>query len=460
MRILDVLNNPWAIQPEKLQEISDVYSRHLKGEKIDIKGIEAKAGEPFDNQPQGYDVINGVAIVPIDGVIAKKMNLFSRISGGASTEMIARDFTQAMNDEDVHSVILNIDSPGGTVDGTADLGDVIFNARGTKPVVAFADGLMASAAYWIGSAADQIYASNDTAIIGSIGVVSTHVDYSEQLKNEGVKVTEIYAGKFKRIASEYEPLTKEGKDSMQDHVDYLYSVFVGTVAKHRGVDDKIVLDDMADGRLFIGQQAVDAGLVDGVTTLEALINKLNSDNLVTIHIPDNLFSQEDLIELSAEINQELEAQEMPKDIITKADVESNLPDVADALRNEGKASVDVDSTKTNAAKAERERIQAVQDQSMPGHEALINELAFDGKTTGPEAAVKVLQAEKSKAANVSQNLETDAEDVSGIVASVEENLSTEDNIKKEWASDEKLRKEFTSIDQYISFKQLESKNKE
>ncbi len=443
MRVIDVLNNPWAIQPEKLKEISEIYSSHLKGEKIDIKGIEAKAGEPFNNQPHGYDIVKGVAVVPIDGVIAKKMNLLTQISGGASTELIGRDIQAALNDRDVHSVILNIDSPGGTVDGTADLGEIIYNARGDKPIIAFADGLMASAAYWIGSAADQIYASNDTAIIGSIGVVSTHVDYSGQLKDRGVKVTEIYAGKYKRIASEYGPLTKEGKQSMQDHVDYLYSVFVGTVAKYRGVDEKTVLNDMADGRLFIGQQAVDAGLVDGVATLDALIERLNNG---------------DDFKIIAAIENEMEANTMAKDINTKADVGSNLPDVAEALRNEGKASIDTDFVKVDAAKVERDRIQGVLDQSMPGHEALIQSLAFDGKTTGPEAAVKVLQAEKAKAANVSKDLKDDADDLSGVAPSVGEDVQVDASLpldqqcRSKWDKDAKLRDEFNdNFGSYLAY---------
>lgn len=445
MKILDVLTSPWAIQKEKLQEISGIYASHLRGEKIDIKAIEAAAGQPFDNQPQGYEIVDGVALIPIDGVMAKKMNLFSRISGGASTELIGRDFQEALSDDDVHSIILVIDSPGGTVDGTANLSELIYNARGDKPIISFADDLMASAAYWAGSAADQVYVSSDTTAVGSIGVVSTHVDYSEQLKERGVKVTEIYAGKYKRIASEYKPLSKEGRETMQDHVDYLYSVFVGTVAKHRGVDEKTVLDNMADGRLFIGQQAVDAGLVDGVTTLDALIDKLNggdSADLQTMAVLEN----------------ELEAITMPKEIITKADVESNLPDVAEALRNEGKASVDTDAIKTDAAKAERERIQSVLDQSMPGHEALVKEMAFDGVTTGPEAAVKVLQAEKAVAGKTANDLQADAEEINDIAASTGEdtqvnaNLPLDQRCKAKWDKSADLRAEFNNdFDAYVEY---------
>lgn len=275
MRVIDILTSPWAIMPDKLLEIKAIYETHLRGEKIDIKGLEARLGEPLQPEEQGYEVIDRVALIPIDGVIAKKMNLFSRISGGASTQLIERDLREALADPGVDSIVLDIDSPGGSVDGTGELAEVVHAARAQKPIVAFADGTMASAAYWIGSAAQAVYLSGATAQIGSIGVVATHVDVSRAQDRVGVKTTEIYAGKFKRIASAYAPLSNEGRQSIQDHVDYIYSIFVGAVAQQRGVDEETVLENMADGRIFVGQQAITAGLVDGVSTRAALIAQLS-----------------------------------------------------------------------------------------------------------------------------------------------------------------------------------------
>jgi signal peptide peptidase SppA len=275
MRVIDVLNSPWAIIPDKLQEIQAIYATHLRGEKIDIKGLEAKLGQPLQNTEQGYSIIDGVAVIPIDGVISKRMNLFSQISGGASTELIGRDIKAALADPEAHSLLLQVDSPGGTVDGTQPLAQMILAARGTKPIVTYVDGMMASAAYWIGSAADAAYIGADTAQVGSIGVVASHTDYSRREEMMGVKTTEIYAGKYKRIASSYKPLSEDGKQYIQDMVDYLYSVFVADVAKQRGTDAETVLTNMADGRVFTGRQAVEAGLVDGVATMEQLIAQLN-----------------------------------------------------------------------------------------------------------------------------------------------------------------------------------------
>jgi len=272
--IIDIVSGPWAILPDRLIEIRSIYSTHLRGEKISIPDVEAKLGRKLDNRYQGFQVQDGVAIIPIDGAIAKKMNLFSQISGGASTQLIQRDLEQALNDPKIKGIILQIDSPGGTVDGTSELADFIFQSRGQKPLIAYSDGMICSAAYWIASAADSIFISGSTNNIGSIGVVASHRDYSGYEKGAGVKTTEITAGKYKRISSQYEPLSDEGRADIQDKVDALYGVFVDAVARNRGVSTKTVLNDMADGRVFIGQQAISNGLVDGVSTLDELIDKI------------------------------------------------------------------------------------------------------------------------------------------------------------------------------------------
>jgi len=211
MKLLDIITAPWAITPDKLREIKEIYSVHLKGEKIDIKALEAQAGMPFSNDQQELDVVDGVAVIPVNGVLGKKMNMFSNISGGASMQIIESQIMQAINDEAVQAIILNIDSPGGTVDGTAELANKIFSLRGQKPIVSFANGAMASAAVWIGLAADAVFISGETTMTGSVGVIATHVDISKAEQKAGIKTTEIVSGKFKAIFSETKPLSKEGR---------------------------------------------------------------------------------------------------------------------------------------------------------------------------------------------------------------------------------------------------------
>lgn len=446
MRLIDIVTSPWAIVPEKLLEIRSIYETHLKGEKIDIKSVEARIGKPLNNQTQDYEIVDGVAIIPVDGVIAKRANLFTYISGGLSTELLARDIKAALDDPQVKSIILNIDSPGGTVDGTADLANAIFEARGEKPIVAFTDGMMCSAAYWIGSAADKLYIGNDTTLVGSIGVVATHTDISQAEAQRGIKTTEIYAGKYKRIASQYTPLTDEGKASIQERVDYLYSVFVSAVAQNRGASEETVLSDMADGRTFSGKQAVAAGLVDGVSTLDALIADLSSGG-----VPDNRRSKTK----SQEGNMAGENKAAEAATITAELIAEKHPDVFKAIEAQG-----YKKGEEEGAKAERERIQGVFSTYRPGREETVKALMFDGKSTKADASVAILAAEDAKREAYRKDLKEDAGDAKvpaaepgDVAAGADKNLPLEERAKAEWEKDAGLRAEFNDkFEAFLAYK--------
>lgn len=390
MNVLDVINSPWAITAEMLRQIQSIYLSHTLGQQANLGDIEAKIGKPLNNSQQEYEVSDGVAIIPVRGPIAKKMNLFSRISGGSSTELVANEIKAALADFKVHSIILHMDTPGGTVDGTAELAGLVYDSRSEKKIVTLVDGLMASAGVWIGSAATEVYLQSKTAVAGSIGVVSQHVDVSKMEEQQGRKTTEIYAGKYKRIDSAYEPLSKEARDYRQTEVDYLYSLFVDDVSKHYGLSTEKVVSDMADGRLFTGQQAVDAGLAKGVMSLESLVDKLNGDN------------RSSKFKTTAVISKQQSTQEvsnMDLSDLTAEQLAENRADLAEHFRAEGRQ-----QGQQSGAEAERQRIQGVLDHSMAGHEDFINTLAFDGQTTPESAASQVLKAEKKKQANINREI--------------------------------------------------------
>lgn len=412
MNVLEVLNAPWAITQPKLDQIVSIYDAKLKGENLSVTELEAKLGRSVSNEDKPYEVIDGVAVISVSGVMAKRFNLFQAISGGVSTEMLGAKIQQALDDDDAHSIILDIDSPGGSVDGTPELANIIFEGREQKNIIAYANGLMASAGYWIGSACNEVYSSSVTTQVGSIGVVAQHVDVSKADKQRGVKRTEIYAGKYKRIASSYEPLTEDGRASIQDQVDYLYSIFVGTVSKHRGVSEETVLSDMADARVFIGQQAVDAGLVDGITTLDALIAKLSS-----AHNKSASTYYRPAAETQTNQPQDMNMEKLTLEILKKdhPDLVKQIHDSAHAEGyKEGKgAGIQLGVTD------ELKRVKAVFGQTMAGHEDLVKTLAFDGKTTGPEAAVAILNAENAARNKVAADLEDDAPDAAEPDASEE-----------------------------------------
>lgn len=435
MDVLAILNAPWAIVPERYFELCDIYARHTRGEKADLQALEAQLGRPLKNERQPLKVVNGIAILSLQGLLAKRMNLFTEISGGTSTEILLSDFKAALADPSVHSILLDVDSPGGEVDGTHELARQIFRARGQKPVVALGSSLMASAAYWIASAADKLYISGATTAVGSIGVVARHVDVSRANQARGVEVTLITAGKYKAVGSPYAPLTPADKSVIQEEVDDIYSVFVNEVAEQRGVSVDTVLQKMADGRIFIGAKAVAAGLVDAFGTMEDLLSKLSAPSGAR----GGVMAGEAKIEVQVIGPEEIAAREST---------------AFNRGQNEG-------------ARLERERIAAVEEvgSSLPGHEALVKELKFDGKTTAAEASQRLLAAEKEKRARVVTDLRADAPkpvpaaEAPEKPAVAEASLPLEERCKLEWDRSAALREEFSSLAAYTAFQKANAAGK-
>lgn len=466
MSLLEIMNSPWAIQAGKFDEIRAIYQTHLKGEKIDIKALESRIG-PLPGTDQGYEVVNGNAIIPIDGPIAQKMNLMSKVSGGASTQLIERDIKDAINDASVERIVLKVNSPGGTVAGTAELASFIYESRSEKPIITFSDGVMASAAYWIGSASSEMYISSETVGVGDIGVVISVENTAKAEEESGYKIIEIAAGKYKRIYSQHSEPTEEGLSYLESLGAKHYETFVSDVAKHRGVSFESALNGMADGRLFIGSQAVDAGLVDGIMTFDELVG---NNSTIDIEIDSEMLGAGSLNESIAEAvssaventeaGESLTSNEEEVDMeITMETLLAESPEIAEVLRAEGRESAmkEIDAVKQEAikegAEGERARILAVKDQMIPGHEELVEALMFDGVTTGAEAAVKVVQAAKATAATFAESLVADEikplEDPKD--ESSASNLPLEEQCKANWNQDAKLRAEFGSYDAYFHF---------
>lgn len=400
MNLIDFLTSPWAIMPEKLLEIQAVYTSHFRGEKINIEAIEAQLGRPLANDQQEYAMREGgIAVLNVAGVISNKANMFTRVSGGASAQLLQKQVESMRADPRVRGVVFDFDTPGGNVLGIPSLAESINALASEKPTVSVSTGTMASAGYWLGSAANAVYISGLTDYVGSIGVVATH---SYDPRQAAVQTTDITAGKFKRMAADNQPLSKEGKAYMQAQVDEIYRVFVETVAKNRRVDVNAVLENMADGRLFIGQQAIDAGLVDGVSTVDAMVEQLASN-------PDTFAKRRKAVFASASVTIDdpvsvAETQPNPKGPLMNAQelaakFAAENPEAAALLRAEGQSV---------GAASERDRISGVRAAVLPGHEKLIEALAFDGKTTPAEAAMAVIAAERSKVSAVAINRAADA----------------------------------------------------
>ncbi|MDW9500256.1 S49 family peptidase [Sinorhizobium meliloti] len=266
---------PWAIQREKLAVLADVLVARAEGEKLFSTEFAAAVSDARAKEIAEID--GNVAVIPVYGVLANKMDAFSAMSGGTSYAGIRRSLHSALSNEDVKAVILDVDSPGGSVPGTEELATEIRRIRGgDKPIVAQVNSLAASAAYWIASAADEIVVT-PSGRAGSIGVYTAHDDVSAALEKRGIKRTYISAGKFKVEGNETEPLGKETLEHIQDGVNRSYDRFVSAVAEGRGTTVGKVEDGFGQGRVFYAEALMDRGMVDRVATMEETLERFGAE---------------------------------------------------------------------------------------------------------------------------------------------------------------------------------------
>lgn len=279
MRIWNrITGDPWAITETALHTILEVAARENEAP----EAVAAKLGRQLQNSYNATER-DGVAIIPVIGPLFRYANIFTAISGASSYELIARDFMSALENPQISSIILDIDSPGGEVNGVSELASIIFDARGTKPIIAYASGDAASGAYWIASAADEIVVS-ETSALGSIGVVGI---YRGKTTKESTETVEIVSSQspHKRL----DPMSDDGRAKLQTRIDAMADVFVSTIARNRSVTPDHVLEHYGGGDVMIGANAINAGLADRIGSLERLITELSSPKTQSPQ-PEGFFS--------------------------------------------------------------------------------------------------------------------------------------------------------------------------
>jgi signal peptide peptidase SppA len=268
-----VANAQWAILPSKMEELLSVLALRASGGRLTPEEIHARIGDP---QPAIGSRSGSVAVLPLRGVIAHRMDSMQESSGGMSAERFTRMVQAAAADESVGTILIDGDTPGGTVTGVMEAADAVYAAREKKRVVAVANGMLASAGYWIASQAHEIVAlpSIFDRFIGSIGVYTVHQDLSAALEADGVKVTIIKAGEHKVEGNPFEPLTDETRSKIQASVDATYAAFVKAVARGRGVSVADVKNGYGQGAALNAKDALAAGLIDRIATMDDTIGRL------------------------------------------------------------------------------------------------------------------------------------------------------------------------------------------
>jgi signal peptide peptidase SppA len=277
MRLLRVMaafaETPWAMDLGRLQALASLLERASLDQEIDVGADASSAEASAERQAAAAaGAKQNVAVIPVYGVVAHRAYMVQGMcgTGGASAELLEAQIRAALDDPTVRSIVLDIDSPGGSVYGVAELAATIFEGREKKPIAAVANATASSAAYWIASAAHEIYVI-PSGEVGSIGVFAKHVDTTKADEAAGKVTTVISAGKYK--AEGAGALTDDAKAFVQSRIDAYYTDFVKAVAKHRGVAVDAVREGYGQGRALSAKPALDAGMVDGIATLSEVISK-------------------------------------------------------------------------------------------------------------------------------------------------------------------------------------------
>jgi len=271
-----LFNTPLALHPQKAEVVMAAMMDRFGITRIntlasDWLGDDESFTRKARKEDAGYDVVGGIAVIPVQGTLVQKLGSLRPYSGMTGYDGIRQSFLTAVSDPEVSGICLDIDSPGGEVAGCFDLVDEIYHARGSKPVHAILTENAYSAAYAIASAADRIHVPR-TGGVGSVGVIVIHCDWSQRIKEDGLSVTIITYGDRKAESNPYVKLSDQARAAIQDDVDVMGRLFVSTVARNRGISEKTVRNTQA--ACFLAADGVSLGLADEVITPDAAFRKL------------------------------------------------------------------------------------------------------------------------------------------------------------------------------------------
>lgn len=369
-----------------------------------------------EEQNRLLSIVDSIGVINISGSLVNSDSYWNRFFGVTGYPEIRDAVIEAANDESVKEILLNIDSGGGVVKGVFSLAEFIKEVDASiKPVKTFNSGMMASAAYLLGSQGREVFAGEMTQT-GSIGVIMIHMEYTEALKKEGVKVNIIRAGEYKALVNPYEKLTDDARLELQAEADYIHGKFIEVVATGRELSYTSVKENMADGKVFYSEEALRLGLVDDITSIDQLVSELNSDytsdggyrahtgdsvdsSLETSSAGDTDMAKKN-VKLSAE-NQAKIASGVPlKDLETSAEDGVNDPK-ADKTVTEGdevtEAKADEATDTTDAELENDDSTDAEADDKSTGSTEIVAFLKEQNKELNTQLSERTLELSKSEA---------------------------------------------------------------
>jgi signal peptide peptidase SppA len=334
-----LFNRPLMIAEPKLNVILHLFGQRSGIDLVGLPNADLAAVSDRERQRAGYRVQDGTAIIGIYGPLLHRRMDMEFPSGGPMTYAeVQSAIDTALADDAVHSIVLDVDSPGGEVSGAFDLADHIYQARSQKPITAIANENAFSAGYLLASSASRLVLPR-TAGVGSVGVIATHADFSRAEEAAGIKVTHIYAGDRKADFSPHQPLSDDAAASLQSMINDTYDLFVETVARNRGMKVQAVIDTQAG--IFEGKKAVTLKLADEVAAADKAIASARTGTA------------------SRKIAAHSAANAKEKKTMTLEELKENHPDLFAQVQEEARkgmiAQAEADTAKTEAASAERTR---------------------------------------------------------------------------------------------------------
>lgn len=273
---------PWLLEEGRALQMMAALELRAKGGAVDIPPAEARDDRTVLKGRSNGEQGKGVGVIRLRGTVAPRLSGVNAMSGSfIGLEELQRSFSAMAARDDLKAIVMDIDSPGGQVDLVMETAQIIRGARRDgRPIVAVANTMAASAAYWLAAAADEIVVT-PSGQVGSIGVLTVHQDVSERAKAEGVRVTVIRAGERKAENHPFAPLGEEARGHLQAHVSSIYEAFVSDVAAWRGVSANVVRADpektashFGGGRTALAADAVRLGMADSVATIDQTIARL------------------------------------------------------------------------------------------------------------------------------------------------------------------------------------------
>jgi len=265
-KLIQAINQPWLIEPEAAHRWALIA--------LDLLHHPASVAEPVGNwaNPEAVPYTkNGVFVLPVNGPLMKYENC-----GAPGTSNMVESLNQAINDPNVEAIVLQIDSPGGSVDGTKVFADAI--KASTKPVVAFVDGMMASAALWIGSSASEVIASTAHDMVGSIGTMIQWADFTEAYKQRGIKIHTAYATQSTDKNRMFSNASESGNytELITSMLDPVNDSFTSSVQANRAGKIDLNKENVLTGKVYMAKEGIKHGLVDKIGSLDTAIKRAKS----------------------------------------------------------------------------------------------------------------------------------------------------------------------------------------